>query len=114
MKLIESDFEIDAKFYYMRNIIHDWPDNECKVILSHLRDAMGPDSLVLIDDMVLPNKGTNFQAMQLDLNMMAGLSAMERNEKQWAKLIDSAGFKIVQTYLYTESLKDCVLACVPK
>lgn len=98
----------------MRNILHDWPDETSQIILSHLRDAMGEDSCILIDEMVLPNKGTNFQAMQLDFTMMAALSAMERTQKQWMKLLDSAGLKVANTYTYTESLQDSILVCVKK
>lgn len=98
----------------MRNILHDWSDEKCKDILSHLREAMAPDSFVLIDEMVLPSKGTSYQAMQLDITMMAGLASKERTEKQWVILLDSAGFSIAERYVYTESLRDTVLACVPK
>ncbi|RAL64632.1 hypothetical protein DID88_001665 [Monilinia fructigena] len=68
----------NAKFYYMSNILHDWPwpDDKCKIILTHLREAMGPDSAILIDEMVLPSTGTSSQAMSIDFTMMAALSAM--------------------------------------
>jgi len=102
-----------AKFYYMRNILHDWPDDRCRTILSHLRDAMGPDSFVLIDEMVLPNESASLSAMQLDMIMMASASSMERTEQQWIDLLDSVGLEIAHTYVYTESLKDSILACVP-
>jgi len=104
----------NAKYYYMRNILHDWPDEKSRVILQHLRDAMGPDSAILIDEMVLPDSGTNFQAMNVDFTMMTALSAMERTHNQWVKLLDSAGLKVIKTYTYTESLRDSVQVCVPK
>jgi len=103
-----------AKFYYMRNILHDWPDDKCVDILSQLSGAMGPDSFLLIDEMVLPSKGASLQAMQIDMTMLAGLSSMERTEKQWTALLDSAGFQVTRTVVYTESLRDSVLVCVPK
>ncbi|KAG1895982.1 O-methyltransferase [Suillus fuscotomentosus] len=39
--------------YYLRSIIHDWPDNESRVILNNIRKLMGPNSRVLIQDYVL-------------------------------------------------------------
>ncbi|KAG1748289.1 O-methyltransferase-domain-containing protein [Suillus paluster] len=51
--------------YYLRNIIHDWPDVESTVILRNIRQAMGPNSRVLIHDCVLfrtlqePGTGVN-------------------------------------------------------
>ncbi|KAA8566481.1 hypothetical protein EYC84_009043 [Monilinia fructicola] len=70
----------NAKFYYMRNILHDWPEDKCKISLTHLRKAMGPDSAILIDEMILPNTGASCQAMSLDFTMMAALPAMERTK----------------------------------
>ncbi|TGO76674.1 hypothetical protein BELL_0143g00150 [Botrytis elliptica] len=89
-------------------------NDKCKIILDHLREAMGPNSAILIDEMVLPNSGTNFQAMNIDFTMMAALSAMERTQSQWEKVLDSAGLKVLKTYTYTESLRDSVQVVVAK
>ncbi|KAG0703306.1 S-adenosyl-L-methionine-dependent methyltransferase [Suillus ampliporus] len=51
--------------YYLRHILHDWPDVEATIILRNIRKAMGPSSVVLIHDCVLfhtfqePGAGTN-------------------------------------------------------
>ena len=43
----------NAAIYFMRAILHDWPDSICLTILKHLRDAAGPNSkLVVIDTLV--------------------------------------------------------------
>ncbi len=63
--------------------MHDWPDDKCITILSQTLEVMKEDSVILIDDMVLPNQGVYWRATQLDLAMMAGSAAMERVEKQW-------------------------------
>ncbi|KAF5367926.1 hypothetical protein D9758_004439 [Tetrapyrgos nigripes] len=34
----------NASIYFLRNIIHDWSDSECKKILGHLREAAGLES----------------------------------------------------------------------
>ncbi|KAG1860308.1 hypothetical protein DFJ58DRAFT_839992 [Suillus subalutaceus] len=34
--------------YYLRHILHDWPDAEATMILRNVRKAMGPNSVVLI------------------------------------------------------------------
>ncbi|KIK79502.1 hypothetical protein PAXRUDRAFT_834060 [Paxillus rubicundulus Ve08.2h10] len=39
--------------YYLRNIIHDWPDRESTLILRNIRQALEPHSRVLIHDHVL-------------------------------------------------------------
>ncbi|KAG1745181.1 O-methyltransferase-domain-containing protein [Suillus lakei] len=51
--------------YYLRTILHDWPDAESTTILRSIRKAMGPNSRVLIHDCVLvrtfeePSVGSN-------------------------------------------------------
>ncbi|KAG2124435.1 O-methyltransferase-domain-containing protein [Suillus clintonianus] len=39
--------------YYLRNILHDWPDADCTTILRSIRKAMESNSRVLIHDCVL-------------------------------------------------------------
>ncbi|MCJ1382181.1 hypothetical protein MMC17_005293 [Xylographa soralifera] len=102
-----------ARFYYLRNILHDYPDERCLLILKHLKDAMGKDSVIVIDDMVLQDSGAHWQATQLDLTMMACLGAMERTRKQWYALLEAAGLRIVGIHTYTEILRDSVIAAVP-
>lgn len=42
-----------ARAYFMRSVLHDWPDKQCRTILCHLRDAMEPGySKILINDCV--------------------------------------------------------------
>lgn len=94
--------------------MHDWPDEKCEVILKNTIDAMAPDSVILIDDIVTPNKGVNWQVTQLDLTMMVICAAMERTESQWQNLFDSVGLKIVKRFVYTPSMYETVTAVVPK
>lgn len=103
-----------ARVYYMRNIIHNWPDDKAIDILRNTRDALGkdPESAILIDDMVIPDVDAPWQAMQLDMIMMVALAARERTLEQWKQLIAAAGLKIKQIYTYTHSLRDSVIECV--
>ncbi|KAL9032797.1 MAG: hypothetical protein Q9214_007806 [Letrouitia sp. 1 TL-2023] len=89
-----------AKAYYMRNILHDYPDDKCVTILQNTIGAMGEDSQLLIDEMVVPAKGAHPQATQYDMAMMACLAAIERSEKQWHDLLDAAGMKLVRIVTY--------------
>ncbi|KAK9318802.1 S-adenosyl-L-methionine-dependent methyltransferase [Lipomyces orientalis] len=101
-----------AKIYYMRNIIHDWPDDKAVQILKHIKDAMAPDSTCIIDEMVIPEQGAHWQATQLDMLMMTALASQERTEKQFEKLVAAAGLRIRKIYPYTVSLNDCVIECI--
>ena len=88
----------------MRNILHDYSDQKCLVILKHLIAAMNIDSVILIDDMILPNQGINWHQGQMDMAMMCGLASVERSRGQWEHLLDSAALKIEKTFVYTEDL----------
>lgn len=84
-----------ARAYYMRYILHDWPDEDCRTILGHLRDAMTPGySKILIHDCVMADRDALWQHTALDIYMMALFSSQERTESEWRTLIESVGLKI--------------------
>jgi hypothetical protein len=53
-----------ASVYYLRLILHDWPDAVCQTILSHVVKVMNKDSKLLIIDMVW--KGDDYWAVGQD------------------------------------------------
>ena len=84
-----------ARAYYLRNVLHDWPDDRCQLILSQLASAMTPGfSKIILNKVVLPDQGCGIIAAQLDMTMMAVLAATERSQRQWHEVVDSAGLKI--------------------
>lgn len=91
---------LGARFYYLRAVLHDWPDNRCQIILSKLKGAMNEKSRILIEEMVLPNSGVDWAATHTDLTMMASFAANERTQDQWEKLFDSAGLMIEKQQRY--------------
>lgn len=97
----------------MRNIIHDYPDEKAITILRNTTAALAPDSVILIDDMVVPDSGAHWQATQIDIVMMSSLASMERTREQWYALLEKAGLKINKIYVYTTSLQDSIIECVP-
>ncbi|CAG8050321.1 unnamed protein product [Penicillium salamii] len=97
-----------AKFYYLRRIMHDWPDNEAAVILRNTAAAMNPESRILIDDTVLPDTGANWQSTLADLAMMA-FGGKERTEAQWRSLAKSAGLRLEQIHTYVASTYTAVV-----
>jgi demethylsterigmatocystin 6-O-methyltransferase len=98
----------------MRNILHDWPDEKCKEILQNLMPAMGNESVILIDEMVMPEAGASARATQLDLAMLTMVAAKERTLKEWQALLQSVGLEIVKLVKYTEECDDFVIVAKPK
>lgn len=87
-----------ARAYFLRNVIHDWPDKQASVILGHIRDAMGPDSLLLIAEALMPKDKVPFYNAAADLRMMAASSAIDRTEPQFKKLIEACDFDLVKVW----------------
>ena len=75
--------------------------------------AMDKDSVLLIDDMIVPDVGAHWHAAQQDLTMMSSLASMERSEKQWRALLDKAGLRILQISPYTEETRDSIIVTEP-
>lgn len=71
--------------------MYDHADEKAVIILQQIMKAMDRDSVILIDDMIIPIQGAHWKATQLDLAMMSSLAAIERTEKQWRMLLDIAG-----------------------
>ncbi|KAL8832104.1 MAG: hypothetical protein Q9191_000461 [Dirinaria sp. TL-2023a] len=85
-----------ARAYYLRNILHDWPDEICRQILQQLKDAMKHDySKILVDENVLADQGASWQHTSLDFYMMALTAGQERTENHWRELVDSVDLQIV-------------------
>ncbi|KAG1885244.1 O-methyltransferase-domain-containing protein [Suillus subluteus] len=65
INFLEDTPVVGKDVYYLRHIIHNWPDTEATTILRNIRKAMGPNSRVLIHDCVIshtfqkPGVGTN-------------------------------------------------------
>ena len=74
---------------------------------------MAHDSVVIIDEIVVPKAGANVKVSNYDLAMMTGLAAMERTRKQWEDLLGAADLKIRDIWMYNESLASCLIVAVP-
>ncbi len=75
---------------------------------------MTSNSVILIDEMIIPDTNFHWRAMQLDLLMMACLAAQERTKKQWEHVLEAAGLKIQEVYTYTDELQDSIIVAVPR
>jgi demethylsterigmatocystin 6-O-methyltransferase len=78
-----------AKFYYVRQIIHDWPDKPAALILTNLAAAMGPESRILCDDIALPEMNMSPGAACLDVALMTHFAGGERTRGDWKELVAS-------------------------
>ena len=88
-----------ALVYYIRRCFHDWPDEpESRQILENLAASMDRErSRILITEFIVPEVGSNMSLAWLDQTMMA-FGGVERTEKDWARLLDISGLKLVKVW----------------
>ena len=86
----------DADLYLMSHIIHDWSEDQCLTILANCRKAMGPNSRLLLIEMVLPSDNSPHPGKMLDIIMLTAPGGQERTEPEYRALLDKAGFKLTR------------------
>ncbi|TFY60127.1 hypothetical protein EVJ58_g5349 [Rhodofomes roseus] len=105
-----------AAVYFLRCIMHDWPDDECVAILSRLREAMGPDSRILLAEMIVhPPLGSrhlkaaptplpaNYGRVDAvkgmhDMVMLSMFNGSERTPDQFDTIAHRAGLKLEKVW----------------
>jgi demethylsterigmatocystin 6-O-methyltransferase len=102
-----------AKAYYLRNVIHNWNDAASELILKQVRGAMAEDSVLIVDDVVMPRVGASWKQASMDIAMMTMLAAMERTEEQFRLLLLSAGLRLRDVWTYDDEYGDSLLVAVP-
>ena len=88
-----------ARAYYMRTVLHDWPDKQAQAILERIREAIDPDSILLINENDLPESNVSLYSAEIDFSTMALLSSLERTQRQWEDLLVEAGFEVVRVWI---------------
>ncbi|TVY80801.1 Demethylsterigmatocystin 6-O-methyltransferase [Lachnellula suecica] len=102
-----------AKIYFIRKCLHDLPDAMAKQVLQHIKDAMSPQSLLFIDEIVLREQGASINVMQLDITMLTMFNARERSLAHLKILLGEVGLKVVEVYKYDSYGEDCILEVLP-
>lgn len=87
-----------AKVYYLRTVLHDWPDKQAAVIVNNIKQVMAEDSILLINENVQPEQGVSLYQAELDMAMMTCFASLDRTEKQFKTLLEGEGFVWKQTY----------------
>lgn len=105
---VDNNHSIGARIYYMRQIIHDWPDDECREILAQITQAMNKDSRLLIDDYVMPATGADFRTIHMDITMMLYQRSEERTERRFRNLLESAGLEVVHIWTPPTSFESII------
>ncbi len=97
-ELVAGDFfktvPSGADVYLLKSILHDWYDKEAGAILTTVRAAARPDSVLLVIEAVLAGPNEGAPAKFGDLNMMVAAGGQERTREEWEKLFESTGWRL--------------------
>ncbi len=102
-KLIAADLSqavpAGADVYMLKHVLHGCVDGAAIKILKNCRAVMGPRSVLLIVEFVLPDVISQADPklegrLMSDLNMMAVTGGKERSASEWKSLLDAGGFEM--------------------
>jgi ubiquinone/menaquinone biosynthesis C-methylase UbiE len=83
---------ITADAVVMARILHDWDDDKALRLLHHARGCLHPGGRIFIVEMLLPENGS--AGGLCDLHLLMSTGGTERTAKEYAKLLDEAGFDL--------------------
>jgi hypothetical protein len=84
----------------MRRLLHDFYNPVCVEILKNTVPAMGPDSRLIICDMLVPERVEIDGPMELywlDFSLMT-ISGKEKTLKEFNDIFDAVGLELVKVY----------------
>jgi len=84
-----------AAVYFLRQVLHDWPDKYAQRIIRNLVPAMQQGNRLVIMDRVVPPRGVLPPALErlntmMDLEMMLLHNSRERSIDDWQALVTGA------------------------
>ena len=95
--------------YFLKWILHDWPDRECQMILRSLKPAMrGYDSCLLICEAVLDDSRPSKMDAFRDINMLS-ICGKERSIEQWEQLLGGENFVIEKIHGLGKTKMSCII-----
>jgi N,N-dimethyltransferase/O-methyltransferase len=97
--LIAGPYPTGADVILLGHILHDWSDETCHTILSHVARALPSGGTLLISESVLnADFSANNNALAKDLVMLIAneSNARERSGDEYEKLLGASGFHVDQ------------------
>ena len=84
--------------YILRNIIHDWEDDQAVAILTNCRRAMAAGArLVLVERYLATDPHEALLVRHADLEMLVNVGGRERTTDEYAALLARSGLRLTTT-----------------
>ena len=83
-----------ADLHLLKQIIHDWDDDQATRLLQSCHRALAPNGKLLLVEMVIPPDNRPSPAQAMDLNMLVVAGGRERTEDEYRQLCEAGGFRL--------------------
>jgi len=80
--------------YLLKQILHDWDDDECVRILRSIRAAISDRGRLAVIEYLLPEACVPHSGFAMDVHMMVLSSGRERTLSEYTRLFEAAGFTL--------------------
>jgi SAM-dependent methyltransferase len=97
--------------YLLAHVVHDWHDPQAGQILANCRRSIAPDGRIVLAEIVIPPGNEFSHGKLLDLEMLVCFTGRERTEAEYARLLDSSGFRL--TRVVPTAAEDSAIEAVP-
>lgn len=82
--------------YLLKSVLHDWSDPYAIAILRSCRQAMRASARLLIIERIVPEQTGPSEAKLFDINMLVVTGGLERTEREYRALVETAGLEVTQ------------------
>ena len=99
----------------MRQVLHDWSDENCVKILQPLVAAMDREhSRLLLVEEVVDEENVNWLTASFDIVMWLFFNGIERTYTQWSALLRRVGLSIVKVWTLPGTKERVIEAAIHK
>ena len=89
-----ENIPVEADAYILRNIIHDWSDEDALSILRTLRRATKPTARVTLIEWLIPDTPDFNFGKWTDITMMVAVGGRERTRADFERIFRQSGFEL--------------------
>ncbi|KAI1076012.1 O-methyltransferase-domain-containing protein [Whalleya microplaca] len=98
-----------ARAYFLHNVLHDWPDDVVKNILTNITCSMEKGySRLLVHESLVSSLKPSPRVTTSDITIMTKLAAKERSESEWKELLTGACLRIINIWRPPQSVESVI------
>jgi hypothetical protein len=87
-----------CRAYLMKSVIHDWDDEQSRIILANCRKAIPNDGVLLLAEWDLGSENVPSNGKFIDIAMLLLTGGRERSVDEYRELLASSGFRLNKVF----------------